>query len=413
MIAVNTSIWIGLRYLAGTRSRLLSVTAIISIFALALGVAVLILVMSVMNGLREELSWRLLGSVPHVELISSDLLQQPVTTVPIAGALAQARFLRFQALLSAGVQQGHAVTVFGVEPSLEPRLSLIPDHVVAGNWQLLGQHKRGLVLGRPLADYLGLFIGDKVNLLVLEQLPNTLTPKPKQLTFVVVALFQMNAEVDYKLAFVALNEALKELSPAAWQGGWRLKLPDAMAAPQQGPQLLRQVTELTGIRADLRTWADTFGALFQAVHLEKRIMFVLLLLVVLIAAVGVASAQMSAVDQKRSAVAVLCTMGMTQLDIALIFLVQGMVIGLTGIVLGIASGILLASHISAIVGWAEELVGANFLTAAFFAQLPSKWQASDVALIATVALILVVVFTLYPALIAARIKPARVLNSLT
>lgn len=411
MIAIHASIWIGLRYLTGARSWLLSTSTTVSIFALALGVAVLILVMSVMNGFREELTRRLLGSVPHVELISSDLLQQPVTTEPMEGVSAMARFLRFQALISSGIQQGHAVTVFGVEPDLEPVLSLIPDHIVVGNWQLFGEHKRGLVLGRPLADYLGLSVGDKVNLLALEQLPDTLIPKPKQLTFVVAALFQLNAEVDYQLAFVALDVALKDLSPAAWQGGWRLKLLDVMAAPQQGPQLLQQVTELTGIKADLRTWADTFGALFQAVHLEKRIMFVLLLFVVLIAAVGVASAQMSAVDQKRSAVAVLCTMGMTQLDIALIFLVQGMVVGITGIILGVVSGILLASHISAIITWIEGWLGSNFLTAAFFAQLPSKWQLSDVALITGIALILVVVFTLYPALIAARIKPARVLNS--
>lgn len=415
---VPLGVRIGLRYLGKPEGGHLSGASVAAITGLALGVAVLILVMAVMNGFRLELSKRLLGTIPHVEAVNVDLLQIPVPAVSVLGVQDGGRFLRFESLIKPERAPGYPVTVFAVEPSREANLSIIPDHIVAGRWQSLTEVSQNLssgkapalILSRPLARYLRLSIGDPVKLLVLDQPADISVPRPRQLSFTLTALFEIGAQVDYGLAFIAVEDALQFVPPSAYRGGWRFRLEDAMTAPDKVQILTKQISNLTGLTVDVKTWADTFGTLFQAVHLEKRIMFLLLLLIVLIATTGVASAQVLAVDQKRSAIAILRTMGMGRAGIASIFLVQALVISFTGIATGSLCGLLLADHIGGAITWAERSFGFQMLPGTYFDQLPARWQWDDLMLIIGSAFILTLASTLYPALSASRLQPVAALN---
>lgn len=411
MAGAGLGIYIGLRYLSGKGGRVLSGASIASMAGLALGVAVLILVMSVMNGFREEISNRLLGVIPHVEAIHSDLLEIPaVLAVPeVRGA---ARFLRFEALLRPDHTQNHAVSVFAVEPEKEALLNIIPKHVVAGQWQALASSPNSIVLGRPLARYLDLRLNDRFKLLVLNQPKGTQIPQLVEVSFRLAALFEVGAEVDYSLAFIDLDSARQQIPASAYSGGWRLQLHDPVSAPAQAALLTAQIAELTGVsNIQVQTWANSFGALFQAIRLEKNIMFLLLFLIILIAAFSVASVQVLAVDEKRSAVAILNTMGMSKSGIALIFLAQALVVGLTGIITGTIAGVFLAQHIDTIMAWVGQYLGFQMLQGTYFDRLPSRWQWDDLALISATTLILTLLSTLYPAWQATKVRPAAVLNA--
>lgn len=400
MRGVYAGIWIGIRYL-GSSERQLSAATMLSVAGLALGISVLVLVMSVMNGLQSELRQRLLSAIPHIEFLDDRLATQPVAPELLADSqvAGAGRFLRFEAVIrGAGPAGGQVVSVWAVESELEPQISSVPDSLVAGRWP--SKNERALVLGRALAGRLGLVVGDKLTLLFLDQPADSRVPRPQHLTLVLSGLFDLSAELNYSLAFIDVDAALQVLPASAYRGGWRFRLTDPLWAPVKAEQLMP--SEVVSVR----TWADTFGSLFRAVRLEKAIMFTLLLLIIVLASLSVTSTQMLAADQKRSAIAILRTLGMSQSSIALVFLVQAFVVSGLGIAIGGLAGVSLALHIGDIMIWVEEATGFSLLKDTYFDRLPAVWRGSDLAVIFSLAFLLTLISTLYPALRAAGARPA-------
>lgn len=403
MRGLYVGIWIGFRYL-GTAQRRLSAATLFSVVGLALGVAVLILVMSVMNGFQMELRQRLLSAIPHIEFLSDHLATEPITPELLANnpqVVGAGRFVRFEAIAK-GAGDSRVVSVWAVESNLEHQVSSIPDSLVEGRWLVQGE--QSLVLGRPLARRLGLSVGDRLTLLLLDQPAGTQIPKPRYLTFVLAGLFELNIDLDYSLVFADVDASLKALPASAYRGGWRFRLTDPLLAPDQVSQLAAWVPDFAGI--SIRTWADTFGNLFQAVLLEKAIMSLLLLLIVVLACLSVVSTQALAADQKSGAIAILRTLGMGKTGILLTFLVQGFAVGGAGIVIGGLAGIVLTHHISDIMIWVEAATGFSLLKDTYFERLPVVWQWYDLAVVFSLALLLTLASALYPALRAARARPA-------
>lgn len=407
---IKVAIFIGLRYLTDARTGRLSNTSIASLGALILGVTAVILVMSVMNGFREELSKRLLGAIADLELIHPELIHQSTSPALLENVEGAGRFVRFEALIYSEIKTSHVITIFGIEPELEERITLIPEHIVLADWYELKRNLNGLVLGQQLADYLNLSVGDKVKVMTLERPPGGLTPRPKLLTFELVALFQMNSEADYAFGFADLDRTLQAFSLASQKGGWRLSLKNSIATASEIAEIAEKIEAVTGLELSIRSWADSFGSLFQAVQLEKRIMFLLLMFIVFIAVLGIASAQVLAVDQKRSAIAILNTIGMTPTGIMMIFLVQSLVLGLIGIAIGVVAGTALADSIGGFLIWLEELLEISLVSGVYFEQLPAKWQLNDVLLVSSITLALILASSFYPAFSAYRMQPARLLN---
>lgn len=415
MIGLGAGVWIGLRYLGSQRGQLLSFTTIASTFGLILGVAVLILVLSVMNGLYLELRGRLLGVIPHIEIMHDQLARvvpgERISAQPELDIISVSPFIRFEALAKGDHQRNsQSLSVMGIDPKPEELHSLIPKHIISGNWSDLDAGN-GIVMGVQLADYLGLFVGSKVTLLLLDQPMDHSLPNARQMTFRVVGLFSVGAEVDYNLAFIRLEDALEALPETAYRGGWSFRLLEPLLAPQLAPGLAHTVAEQTGLEGlQVRTWADVFGSLFRAVRMEKVLMFSLLMLIVALSTFSIAATQALAVDQKRTAIAILTTMGMAPTGIMLIFLIQAVVIATFGTGFGLIVGTLLSEYIGVLMQGFERLSGVRLLEGTFFERLPAVWQWDDLLLVAVMALLLTLASVLYPAKRAAQLAPASVLN---
>ena len=417
MIEFNTGLWIGLRYLGSRRGDALSLATVISTLGLVLSVAVLILVMSVMNGLFLELRSRLLGVVPHIEILHDQLAtlnpQEHLDDQSKLPPFSVSPFIRFEALAKGDhLRYSQAITVIGVDPDAEGEGSLVPEHINSGDWDDLATGG-GMIMGDALADYLGLFVGAKVTLLFLDQPYDKHLPHARQMTFQVVGLFSVGAEVDYSLAFIDLGDALKSLPETAYRGGWSFRLSEPLDAPELAPLLGQMVRDATGLDTlKVRTWVDVFGSLFQALRLEKVLMFLLLMLIIALSTFSIAATQALSVDQKRPAIAILTTMGMSPAGIIFMFLIQSLVIAMFGIGLGLVAGIGLSEHVGILMGWLEAAIDLRLLENTFFESLPAVWQWGDLMLIAGVALLLTLASTLYPAFRATRLPPASILNRL-
>ncbi|MBV0932153.1 lipoprotein-releasing ABC transporter permease subunit [Marinobacterium weihaiense] len=409
------SIFVGLRYTAAKRgNHFISFISLVSMLGLMLGVAALIVVLSVMNGFDRELRQRILGMVPHATLsgyadqgledwpsLRTDVLAQP----GVAGA---APFVQAQGMLtSRGRVQG--VLVNGIDPELEPGVSIIGNHMQAGELSGLAAGEYGIVLGELLARFLGVDVGDKVTLVLPEASISVAGVVPRLKRFNVIGIFSVGAELDANLAYIHRVDAARlKRMPTGHVDGLRLKFDDLFQAPQQARDIARSQSRPLYVN----DWTRTHGNLFQAIQMEKRMIALLLLLIVFVAAFNIVSTLVMVVTDKRSDIAILRTMGATPAVILRVFMVQGILIGLIGTALGVALGVTLALTVTDLVAWIEQLMGIEFLSADvyFISYLPSQLIWSDVIMITSAALAISFVATLYPAWRASRTQPAEALR---
>lgn len=410
-------LFIGARYTrARRRSHFVSFISLTSIIGLALGVLVMILVLSVMNGFDYEMRHRVLGMVPHVTLEAGQPLSdwqglaRQVESQP--GVLASAPFTQMQGLLT-GNGQVQKVLINAIEPSLEARVSIIEDFFLPGQGSLaaLQPGEFGIVLGDTAAQRLGLQLGDRVTFVAPEV---ALTPAgmfPRMKRFTLVGLFHVGAgEVDGHVALVHRQDAARLLR---WQAdqvqGLRLQLADLFQAPQTAWQLVEQ---LGREQFYARDWTRSHGNLYQAIRMEKTMIGLLLLLIVAVAAFNIVSTLVMVVTDKKADIAILRTLGATPRQILATFMVQGCFIGVVGTLLGALLGVLAALNISALIAWVERSLGMRFLSAEvyFIDYLPSRVQLADVLIVCAAALLLSFLATLYPAWRAARTQPAEALR---
>jgi lipoprotein-releasing system permease protein len=381
---------------------------------LALGVLVMILVLSVMNGFDHEMRTRVLGMVPHATVESAVPINDWRTLAEGVArhseVQAVAPYTQVQGLLTADgkVQK---VLVNAVDPQEEARVSIIGDFFRQGSLADLKAGEFGIVIGDRAATKLGVGMGDKVTFVMPEVAVTPAGVFPRMKRFTVVGIFHVGAgELDGFLAVANLSDVarLKRWQPDQVQG-LRLKLDDLFQAPQVAWQI---AGELKGEDFYARDWTRTHGNLYQAIRMEKTMIGLLLLLIVAVAAFNIISTLVMVVTDKRGDIAILRTLGATPRQIMGIFMVQGTVIGVVGTLIGGVLGILAALNVSDAIALLERLLGHKFLSADvyFIDYLPSQLMTEDVVMVCSAALVLSFLATLYPAWRAARTQPAEALR---
>lgn len=407
MAARFTATWIGLRYLRSQRGQFASLITWVSIIGLALGVAILVVVSSVMNGFDAELKRRILGVVPHV--LVSPPRDQPRSlraedASVYAGSGAAFRFYRADGVVArnGGV---HAVSIYGLAPEGFAFLAETISSVRIGRIENLRDVPGSVLLGAPLARHLGLAMGDAVTLVF--SLPSGDTVSPRLERFAVGGVFEVGADLDYGLVMIGYDEVVHRGLEAAGEVGIRIVLADPMdiVASRQA------LDPLTPPGWQISDWRDRYGELFRAVRLEKGMMFLLLLLIVAIAAFNIVSAQTMLVNEKRSDIAILRTMGASDGMIGRMVMIQGLVVATLGIGSGLLIGLLLASNVTESVGLLESLIGARLLDGTYFDEIPVRILASDLAIVATSSMALCALSALHPARRAAALNPAEALHA--
>jgi lipoprotein-releasing system permease protein len=407
-------LFIGLRYTRAKRkNHFISFISLTSMIGIALGVAALIVVLSVMNGFQSELRTRILGVASHLEITGANnqlsqwqLLASQVDTQPEVKA--SAPYVMAQGMLSFG-QGVQGAIVRGVLPNLEDKVADIGKHMKAGSLSDLQSGEFNIVLGADLAMLLGASLGDKVVLMAPQGqfTPAGVVPRIKQ--FTVVGLFQIGMyEYDAGLAFIHLDDAAKLYRMGENVSGLRLKLDDLFEAPEMSVKLAQKIEG----NYFISDWTQQHANFFKAVQLEKRVMFIILTLIVAVAAFNIVSTLVMAVTDKRADIAIMRTFGASPRSIMLIFMVQGALIGIIGTLIGAFIGILIALNISTIVPFIENLFHVQFLAkdVYYISDLPSKLEWNDVSIIIVMSFVLSLLATLYPSYKASQINPAEALR---
>jgi lipoprotein-releasing system permease protein len=408
------SLFVGLRYTrAKRRNHFISFISFVSIAGIALGITALITVMSVMNGFERELRERILGMTAHASVSAFEgSLQDWGAVVEQAGThsgvLAAAPFVRSEAMIShAGRVSGTVLR--GVLPEFERRVADLDQHMVGGRFDALRDGSYGLVLGRELARALGASLGDKVTVVTPETNVTPAGISPRLRRFEVVGIFEIGMyEYDRSLAFLHMGDAQRLFRLGEGVDGVRLRLRDMFAAPR----LVREVAADLGGTYLVSDWTREHANFFRAVQIEKTAMFVILTLIVAVAAFNIVSTLVMVVTDKQGDIAILRTIGASPGTVMLVFMVQGVAIGLFGTLIGIAAGVALASNVEVVVPFIERLIGIKFLApdVYYISDLPSQLEWGDVLGTGVVAFLLATLATLYPSWRAARTRPAEALS---
>lgn len=407
-------LFVGLRYTrAKRRNHFISFISFVSIAGIALGITALITVMSVMNGFERELRERILSMTAHATVASfegtlSDWPQIVAAAESHPEVLAAAPFVRSEAMLSQGGQVS-GVLLRGVLPQLEGEVADLQGHMVAGSFDALEGGQYGIVVGRELARSLGVGLGDKVTAVTPETNVTPAGVAPRLRRFTVVGIFEIGMyEYDRGLAFIELADAQRLFRLGDGVDGVRLRLDDMFAAPR----LVREVAAELGGPYLVSDWTREHANFFRAVQIEKTAMFVILALIVAVAAFNIVSTLVMVVTDKQADIAILRTIGASPGTIMLVFMVQGVAIGLFGTLLGVIAGIALASNVEAVVAVIESAMGIKFLApdVYYISDLPSQLEWADVVVTALVAFVLATLATLYPSWRAARTRPAEALS---
>ncbi len=380
---------------------------------IGLGVAALIVVLSVMNGFQKELRTRILGVASHVQITSLEgsladwpRISQQASQHPLVKATAP--FINAQGLISNG-QDVQGVMIRGVVPEEEDRVADIGQNMRSGNLKDLRPGEFGIVLGVELAQSIGARLGDKVVVIAPQGqvTPAGILPRIKQ--FTLIGIFEVGMyEYDSGLALVRMEDAQRLYRMGDAISGVRLRLDDLFQAPRVAYELNKVLPP--GVHA--ADWTRSHANFFRAVAIEKRVMFIILMLIVAVAAFNIVSTLVMAVTDKLSDIAILRTLGATPASILKIFMVQGTLIGVIGTLLGVVFGVLLALNVDVVVPAIENTFGIHFLDPSvyYIKDLPSDLLWSDVITIAGVSLVLSLVATIYPSLRAARVNPAEALR---
>lgn len=409
------ALYIGLRYTrAKRRSRFVSFISLVSMLGIALGVAALITVLSVVNGFDREIKQQFFSVAPAVTISTADNIS---TTWPelsarvakVPGIEASAPFISGKGMLTnQGLVSG--VETMGILTDQEQKISAIADKMVAGHYDSLTPGSFHMLIGADLAASLGLMPGDKVNLFTPQTSTTPFGLLPRFRQFTVSGIFKTHSGFgfDSGVAYINMADAAKLYAAGQISGGLHLQLQDVYAAGRVSDQLSQQL----GDNYYVTNWMQTFGTFFKALAMEKTMMFVILLLVVAVAAFNLVSTLMMTVNDKRSDIAILRTIGASPRTILAIFVIQGGIVGLFGTLLGVLGGVVLALNATAIVNWIQTLFHVQFVSSSvyFVDFLPSHLEAWDVVRIGIVAWVLSLIATIYPALVAARTQPAEALR---
>ena len=406
--------FVGLRYTrAKRRNHFISFISLISMLGIALGVMALIVVLSVMNGFEKELRGRILGMVSHVTITSfggplqdwEELGEQTLANPEVVGA---APYIEAEAMMSNRSSVSGAL-IRGIDPEREPSVSELHRNMKFGALTDLVPGEYGIVLGSGLASSLDVVPGDRVTMITPQATASPMGFLPRLRRFRVVGVFEIGVyEYDRSSALIHYQDASRLFRMDGGVSGLRLRLDDLDLAPLVRNELKQSV----GLEYWVSDWTLRHANYFKAVRTEKTVMFIILSLIVAVAAFNIVSTLVMVVTDKQSDIAILRTLGMSPGSVMWVFMVQGTLIGLVGMLLGLASGITVALNIDTIIPALERFFQTQFLPRGVYpiTDLPSEMKQSDVIRISLLSFGISIVATLYPALRAARTRPAEALR---
>lgn len=407
-------LFIGLRYTrAKRRNHFISFISLISMLGIMLGVVALITVLSVMNGFHKEVRERILGMASHATISTYDgslrdwreVMRRAEVHPRVIGS---APYVEAQTMLTRGARVSGTL-LRGVDPALEPRVSDVGEHMIAGSLDSLEAGAFGIVLGAELAAVLGVAVGDRVTVVTPKLRVTPAGSMPRLKSFTVTGLFRVGmGEYDRGVALVHVKDAQRLEKLDEGVTGVRLKLDDLFLAPAVVREL---ASSLPGVYR-LADWTYHHRNFFSALQTEKRMMGLILFLIVAVATFNIVSTLVMVVTDKQSDIAILRTLGASPLAVMGVFVVQGATIGVVGTLLGVVGGVALAFNVEDLVSWIERRLGVNFLDPSvyYISSLPSDVHWNDVGLIGAGAFAMTLFATLYPAWRAARTQPAEALR---
>ncbi|GMR21413.1 MAG: lipoprotein-releasing ABC transporter permease subunit [Gammaproteobacteria bacterium] len=407
-------LFIGLRYTrAKRRNHFISFISLTSMLGIVLGVMALITVLSVMNGFGKELRDRILGVVSHVTITQGNNRlanwQGVATTLgKHESVLATAPYISGQGMLSRG-KQVSGVVVRGIVPKYEKTVSHLADKVTSGSLDDLRPGKFGIIIGNELAWKLNVSKGAQISLIIPQALATPAGMLPRFKRFTVIGVFEVGMyEYDSGLALIHIQDAARLYGMAGAVSGLRLRLDDLFAAPRVAAEL----EEILDSGYFARDWTQEHANFFRALKIEKRVMLIILLLIVAVAAFNIVSTLVMVVTDKQNDIAILRTLGLSPAGVMGVFMVQGTVIGVVGTLLGVISGVLLALNVEEVVHFIEGILQTTFLAADvyYITDLPADIHWQDVTVIALASLVMGMFATIYPAWRASRVQPAEALR---
>lgn len=394
------------------KNRFVNFISASSTAGIALGCAALIVLLSVMNGFQKALEEQLLSLVPHIEFQAvHGGLRDWRTIVEMAEAHPQVVAAAPVTIVNSMLQQGRSFKGVGaraIDPELEPRVSGLTDYVMPEDWQRFTANSQSILLGQGLANELNLTVGDNVTLLVprVERGRQSLQA-PQRVNFELAGTFRLGGELDYQQAYIHLSVGQQAMGLLTEANGVRLRVDDVYQAPRIASEVVAQLNEY----AYVNDWTRTEGHLYRDIQLVRTVMYLVLVLVLAVASFNIVSTLVMVVQEKRTAIAILKTMGADESAIMRTFMFQGTINGLFGILFGGVFGVILALQLPTIFGWLENTFGFALLPddIYFVSSIPTHVQWQDVVLVLGVALLMSVLATLYPAYKATQVNPARAL----
>lgn len=398
---------------AKQRNKLVSFISLSSTLGIAVGVAVIIIGLSAMNGFERELQQRVLSVIPHGEFEGvrgpiehwPDIVQKSTQHPQVQAA---APYVKFTALVERGAQL-KAIEVRGVDTQRERAVSRLADYVTPEVWETFVPAQQQVILGKGVADQLQAAVGDWITLLIPSSHTGQAVQAPKRVRVKVAGLLELNGQIDHSLALLPLEDAQQYSNLNDNVTGVSIKVADVLKANQ----IVREVGNTLEEYVYLRSWQQKYGFLYRDIEMVRTIMYLVMVLVIGVASFNIVSTLMMAVKDRASEIAILRTMGANDRLIKRIFVWQGVFSGVMGSVVGSIVGVFMALNLTPIIQSLETLLGHQFLSGDiyFVDFLPSQLEWSDVLLVSSTAIILSLLATWYPASRASRLHPAAVLSS--
>ena len=396
---------LGIRYFFGAKGAFGSFYSIISVIGLTIGVAALIIVLSVMNGFENELKNRILGVVPHLTIKSTKPISTNDSNLEVIlksnkKVISYAPFTELQAIISYE-NRSRGVIVSGIDPQKESELSVIPEFLITGNIKDL-EFDNTVVIGHWLAKYLGVKKGDTLNIITNNYKSNILGTFPRSINLKIAAIYELNSELDQSLILInyKLANKLKGLMNDQIDS-IRIKLDDLFMANEVGFEIISDLSK----DFYFSSWMTTQGTLFQAIQLEKRLIGIMLFLIVTVASFNILSTLVTTIKSKEREISILKSMGMTNIEISIIFISLGSSIAILGVILGVSLGILITPNINTLIDIFELYLNRPLMDAYFINYFPYDFQLSQILTVCVITLLVSIVFCIFPSYRAAKLDP--------
>ena len=403
----NLPIKLAFKYFRSNKGGIFSFTSFLAITGLSIGVASLIIVMSVMNGFEKELQNRILGVVPHAVIYSDDPINNYESLITLIkknkDVLEAVPYISFQALAThESISKG--ISINGIDIEAESKISILPNYMIYGSLDDLNKDN-SIIIGSWLASYLGIFVGDIINITTSDIKSSIIGSYPKSVMLEVVGIFELRAEIDQSLALISHKLAQKFKSLQNETLSIRIKTSDLFVADKTAYE---SIPENTGLVSS--SWKETHGTLFEAIQFEKLLIGLMLFLIIGVASILVLSTIVMTVKSKEREVGILKTIGANNNQLVMIFFFQGLMVSMIGLIFGLLIGLLITFNLNNLISLLESLLQRNLLEAYFINYFPYHVDYHQVLLICSLSFIFSVISSLVPALRVIKLNPIEILR---